>query len=876
MNTRRKTMPNNSNLPKSGGTMRYPLLILFCLLSAALTGANLYNIPSPVTQPDGSVLQLLASGDEYANRLHDAQGYTIIQSPTDGYYYFAELRDGEPAPSIHRADSSDPRALGLKPGIRISKAAYDARVRFMNSHRRAGNRGPNTGTVNNLVVYIRFSDQTEFDEPRSAYDAKFNAVGDNVHSLRNYFHKASYNQLNYVSHHYPTCEPQLNLSYQDSHPRAYYMPYNSITNPLGYRDWQRTEREHTLLANAINAIAPQVPADLVIDADGDGYVDNVCFIIRGPHTAWAELLWAHRWALYTVDAFINNKLVWDFTFQPEDHNDVRTICHEMFHSVGAPDLYHYEYDGLTPAGCWDIMESGYGHMGMYMKYRYGGWIDDIPEIPYTGASFTLNPVTSPTNNCFYMTFPGGNESLVFEYRKQDSDIFEEELPGSGLLIYRINATMHGNADGPPDAVYIFRPNGSNTSNGQIAEAAFCAEEQRTEFNPFTNPRAVYSNGATIPVNIKEIGYAGDTISFRVEPAGYNMPPAIQSLTPASGSFVPNEAFAVVANVIPAVGSLDRVDFFVDGILQGQSFGPLYTMMIDGASLSLGTHEISVTAWQQNGMQSTKSNQIEIIDPENLNWFDWMTDTPDWEAYGRGAIPIQVAMEIDLGDQLYRVEALRFQITPDPWGTPETPGLVTGTINRFANGAITDQVLLDLGYIYNPQYEPDFTVAIEDTTSISGQIAVVLNLFEYQNMIFDTKAICGHTWITEPNRPWTDALGRGILGAADIRLLLQAPVLATDDPSAPPAGLNLAVSPNPFSSGTEISYELKDSAPFTLSIYNLKGQKVRSLLQAEGRAGSHSTRWDGRDDSGRQVSSGIYLCRISSAGQSFTRRMVLFK
>ena len=102
MNTRRKTMPNNSNLPKSGGTMRYPLLILFCLLSAALTGANLYNIPSPVTQPDGSVLQLLASGDEYANRLHDAQGYTIIQSPTDGYYYFAELRTANLPPSTGR------------------------------------------------------------------------------------------------------------------------------------------------------------------------------------------------------------------------------------------------------------------------------------------------------------------------------------------------------------------------------------------------------------------------------------------------------------------------------------------------------------------------------------------------------------------------------------------------------------------------------------------------------------------------------------------------------------------------------------------------------------------------------------------------------
>ena len=62
MNTRRKTMPNNSNLPKSGGTMRYPLLILFCLLSAALTGANLYNIPSPVTQPAGHAASPRESG----------------------------------------------------------------------------------------------------------------------------------------------------------------------------------------------------------------------------------------------------------------------------------------------------------------------------------------------------------------------------------------------------------------------------------------------------------------------------------------------------------------------------------------------------------------------------------------------------------------------------------------------------------------------------------------------------------------------------------------------------------------------------------------------------------------------------------------------
>mgnify|MGYP003383685663 CR=1 FL=1 len=42
-----------------------------------MIGCIAQQTPSPVTQPDGSVLQLLASGDEYDNRLHDAQGYTI-------------------------------------------------------------------------------------------------------------------------------------------------------------------------------------------------------------------------------------------------------------------------------------------------------------------------------------------------------------------------------------------------------------------------------------------------------------------------------------------------------------------------------------------------------------------------------------------------------------------------------------------------------------------------------------------------------------------------------------------------------------------------------------------------------------------------------
>ena len=63
---------------------------------------------------------------------------------------------------------------------------------------------------------------------------------------------------------------------------------------------------------------------------------------------------------------------------------VGTICHEFFHSLGAPDLYHYDGNGAPAAmGGWDIMD-GAGdppaYMSAFMKYKYGDWIVYEPEI----------------------------------------------------------------------------------------------------------------------------------------------------------------------------------------------------------------------------------------------------------------------------------------------------------------------------------------------------------------------------------------------------------------------------------------------------------------------------------------------------------------
>lgn len=96
---------------------------------------------------------------------------------------------------------------------------------------------------------------------------------------------------------------------------------------------------------------------------------------------------------------------------------------------------------------------------------------------------------------------------------------------------------------------------------------------------------------------------------------------------------------------------------------------------------------------------------------------------------------------------------------------------------------------------------------------------------------------------------------------------------TDD-AIPPAALSLSrVYPNPFSSSAKIEYQLKESSPVTLSIYNQRGQLVKQLVSESKSAGTHTVSWDGRDASGRKVSSGIYFARLSIPGESSQKKLI---
>ena len=106
----------------------------------------------------------------------------------------------------------------------------------------------------------------------------------------------------------------------------------------------------------------------------------------------------------------------------------------------------------------------------------------------------------------------------------------------------------------------------------------------------------------------------------------------------------------------------------------------------------------------------------------------------------------------------------------------------------------------------------------------------------------------------------------------------APV-AVDDPTANSPVLPFLQPnyPNPFNPSTTISYFLPEAARLSLSIYNLKGQLVNTLLaDALVPSGTHNIQWNGNDRAGKSVGSGIYYCRLTVGNKHNTRKMVLAK
>lgn len=138
----------------------------------------------------------------------------------------------------------------------------------------------------------------------------------------------------------------------------------------------------------------------------------------------------------------------------------------------------------------------------------------------------------------------------------------------------------------------------------------------------------------------------------------------------------------------------------------------------------------------------------------------------------------------------------------------------------------------------------------------------------------------NTWgsvsIAPPVHPTNDG-GRIMFTELEVVFPVGVPVTSNPNNEVTPVAQMLHQNfPNPFNPETTIAFNLPTPGNLNLSVYNVKGQLVKTLANGDMAAGSHKLVWNGTDANGSSVTSGIYFYRLNHNGRSETRKMMLMK
>lgn len=482
--------------------------------------------------------------------------------------------------------------------------------------------------LTNLVVFVRFRDDAEIG---TNFMTIQNMLNGGVGTVSNFFKAISFNHINFNTEFASQHQGGQIISYVDPMPRDYFRPY-SDSNPIGYTTPNPqvgiSMREAQLIARIARYVdsARLVKNTINLDGNDDGNIDNLSIIVKGDVDGWGELLWPHMEFFphdsvgYTVT--INGKRVNAFNMEFEGSGSTfnyKTFCHEMCHSLGLPDLYHYNhYKGVTPVP-YDLMGSSRMCQPSYIYRHKILHLGMTPtQIKQNGTysiyySTTFYDVYVVPQLYYIKSAHDTNQWYTIEYRVKGS-MYETDLPASGLVIGRWMDTVRmdiqhcGNAffnyPSVPNTYWVFRPGSdSDTVNGFPESSVFNPEEGRTEFGPNTDPHPYTADGTPErSFRIYNIVMSGDVCNFSVEFLEEGVDdPATSETVMENFRLYPNPANSSVTVELPQgfpagedchVAVLDAVGHEV---MRRQATGG--RCQLDVGSLSAGVYFVTLTSHQ---------------------------------------------------------------------------------------------------------------------------------------------------------------------------------------------------------------------------------------------------------------------------------------
>lgn len=484
------------------------------------------------TQPDGSKLEVIGSGNQREAIFKTLDGFTVVEDPATGYYEYATpTSDGQDIrPSGITALSIDPRSLGLIPNVTPARATAKSRDREgrglpaggtrwetrrrearLSQLRSASGLAPAPPTRQTVGTYVGLCLLVEFPDVPAAIEqqeverfcnqAGYNGFGNNG-SVADYFSEISGTKLRYTN--------VVTPYYRAKHNRAYYTN-ESVQQPVRARELIREALDHWR-AQGFDF------SKLTVDNQSFVYATNV-FYSGDRVNNWAKGLWPHSYYLASSYQLAPGVRAHDYQITNIGAElTLGTFCHENGHMIcDFPDLYDYGYESRG-VGVYCLMcggtqdEKNPGHVGAYLK-RSAGWGE-------TAALSPGNVEAKAGANQFFIHRKNATEYFILENRLKTGR--DSVLPSSGLAIWHIDELGSNDqeqmtkdqhyecsllqADGRTDL-----EKGANDGDGSDLFSA----STKTEFSNATVPNSNWWDGSPSGLTISGIGAAGGSVKFVV-------------------------------------------------------------------------------------------------------------------------------------------------------------------------------------------------------------------------------------------------------------------------------------------------------------------------------------------------------------------------
>ena len=486
------------------------------------------------TNPDGSSVEVIGSGNQFYAHFETDDGYTVVKDPQSGYYAYAETSgDHNQLTPANNAivGKVNPGTLNIQKHVRISgNAAKEIanasdlaktseprwkkrreekkarQISSLNADLKAGPMSaPTVGNYVGLCILIEFPDVPQ-TIARSEVERFCNATGysgyGNNGSVKDYFFDNSRGRLTYTN--------TVTEYYTASHNRSYY------TDPA----IEFGTRARQLIVEALNHLKSQGFNFSQFTSDNSGYIYALNVFYAGARVNnWSEGLWPHQWGLAAPFDAGGGKKFNDYQITNMGSSlSLRTFCHENGHMIcDFPDLYDY---GSESSGVGNYCLMCYGgndlnpvQVGAYLKNE-AGWSTSLTTIT-PGITASLNAA----NNDFYLHAKSATEYFIIENRqKAGRDI---SLPDSGLAIWHIDETANNSNEQMTTAMHYQcsieqadnRFDLEHRTNIGDADDLF-SSPGNTQFNDTSAPDSKWWDGTNSNLKIAEISASGTVMTFK--------------------------------------------------------------------------------------------------------------------------------------------------------------------------------------------------------------------------------------------------------------------------------------------------------------------------------------------------------------------------